>query len=239
MDLLLDMAERQRIDFGRIALLPLIDQFTAAMEHEAPRVSLERRADWLVLATRLVLLRSRLLFPVTPEAAADAEAEAATEVRRLDERLVMRAAGGWLGQRPVLGIETFVRPVVEPPREGGYVALLEACLAILRGPQERAKPDPVYARTLPDLWRVSDALRHIPGALVNWPEGEELSAFLPLFDTNDPDLPEKKRTALASTLLACLELAKQGQVTLSQTGLMTACWVSVSRETLKPPAAEP
>jgi segregation and condensation protein A len=102
MDLLLDLAERQRIDFGRISVLDLADQFTTAMARFAGLVSLERRADWLVLATRLVHLRSRLLFPATPEAAADAEAEAALEIRRLDERIAMRAAGAWLGQRPYL-----------------------------------------------------------------------------------------------------------------------------------------
>ncbi|WP_284945154.1 hypothetical protein [Acidisoma cladoniae] len=52
----------------------------ATMERLVDRVSLERRADWLVLAARLVLLRSRLLFPASPEAAIAAEQDAAAEV---------------------------------------------------------------------------------------------------------------------------------------------------------------
>ena len=70
MDVLLDLAERQRIDFGRMSILELAEQFVAAMARLADRVTLEQRADWLVLATRLVLLRSRLLFPDSPESAA-------------------------------------------------------------------------------------------------------------------------------------------------------------------------
>ena len=58
----------------------------------APHVLIERRADWLVMATRLVLLRSRLLFPATPEAAAEAEREAEREVARIGS--VARHAGG-------------------------------------------------------------------------------------------------------------------------------------------------
>ena len=81
-DLLLDLAERQRLDLGRISLVAPVDQFVAACARLAPHVLIERRADWLVMATRLVLLRSRLLFPATPEAAAEAEREAAGEGSR-------------------------------------------------------------------------------------------------------------------------------------------------------------
>ena len=66
MDLLLDLAERQRIDFGRMSVRALAEQFVVAMAQLGDRVAIERRADWLVMATRLVLLRSRLLFPETP-----------------------------------------------------------------------------------------------------------------------------------------------------------------------------
>jgi hypothetical protein len=132
MDVLLDLAERQRIDFGRMSILELAEQFVAAMARLADRVTLEQRADWLVLATRLVLLRSRLLFPDSPESAAAAEQDAAAELRRLDDLAAMRAAGVWLQQRPQLGLDVFVRRPTAVPREGGYIALMEACLVVLR-----------------------------------------------------------------------------------------------------------
>jgi segregation and condensation protein A len=43
MDLLLDLAERQRIDFGRMSVLDLAEQFVAAMDRLVGRVPLERR----------------------------------------------------------------------------------------------------------------------------------------------------------------------------------------------------
>ena len=55
MDLLLDLAERQRIDWGRMSILALAEQFVAALERLSDCVAIERRADWLVMATRLVL----------------------------------------------------------------------------------------------------------------------------------------------------------------------------------------
>ena len=104
-DLLLDLAERQRLDLGRLSLIDLVEQFVAASAQLASHVPIERRADWLVMATRLVLLRSRLLFPATPEAAEEAEREAAQEIARLDELQFIRSAASWLQARPQLGYD--------------------------------------------------------------------------------------------------------------------------------------
>lgn len=218
MDLLLDLAERQRIDLGRMSVQALVEQFVAAMDRLVGRVALEQRADWLVLATRLVLLRSRLLFPTSPEEVATAERDAAAELRRLDTLSFIRAAASWLQARPQLGIDVFSRPPPEAPRpQGGYVALMEACLVVLQGKAGRpGEAEPVYRPALPDLWRLPDALARIRAVLAKHPEGGDLLAFLPPIPSGDAQRPLKARAAIASTLMAGLELAKQGAVDLAQ-----------------------
>jgi segregation and condensation protein A len=216
MDLLLDLAVRQRIDLGRMSMLALAEQFVAAMEKLADRVPLEQRADWLVLATRLVLLRSRLLFPESPEAAVEAERDATAELRRLDELAHMRAAANWLQARPQLGHDVFARPVAPRPREGGYVALMEACLVVLRGRGGRPEEAPLYRPAIPALWRVRDALARIRAMLVEHPEGGELGRFLPPIAAEESDRMLKARAAVASTLMAGLELAREGVLTVRQ-----------------------
>jgi segregation and condensation protein A len=114
MDLVLDLAERQRIDLGRISVAALVEQFVAESARVAPYVPIERRAEWLVLAIRLVLLRSRLLFPASPEAEADAEREAEWELARLAEMRLVRAATAWLAPRPQLGHDVLARPPPGP-----------------------------------------------------------------------------------------------------------------------------
>ena len=118
MDLLLDLVERQRIDWGRMSILALAGQFVAAPERLADCVATERRADWLVIATRVVLLRSRLLFPDSPMAAEAAQRDAGTE-RRLDDLAEVRAAAAWLGDQPILGQDVFARGA--PDRLGVYL----------------------------------------------------------------------------------------------------------------------
>ena len=76
MDLLLDLAERQRIDLGQLSFADLAGQFVAECEGRLRGMPLERRADWLVMAARLLLLRSRLLFPADAAAAAEAGRDA-------------------------------------------------------------------------------------------------------------------------------------------------------------------
>ena len=218
MDLLLDLAERQRIDLGRMSVQALVEQFVAAMERVVGRVPLEQRADWLVLATRLVLLHSRLLFPASPEEEVSAERDAAAELRRLDTLAFVRAAASWLQRRPLLGIDVFMRPPRDASkREAGYVALMEACLVVLEGRAGRSGvAEPVYRPAIPDLWRVPDALARIRTALAEHPEGGELRSFLPPIPAEDEQRPLKTRAAVASTFVAGLELARVGEAEMSQ-----------------------
>jgi segregation and condensation protein A len=221
MDLLLDLAERQRIDLGQMSILALADQFAAALEALGDRVPIERRADWVVLATRLVLLRTRLLFPASPEAAADAEGEALAEIQRIEEMQVMRAAVAWLQAQPQLGQDVFTRPPPDETREVGYVSLLEACLVLLRGKPatEAFMPPPVYRQVIPDLWRISDAIERIQNMLPDFPEGAAMGAFLPGVPADDSNRILKARAVVASTFVAGLELAKQEFLGLKQQAL--------------------
>jgi segregation and condensation protein A len=227
-DLLLDMAERQRIDFGRMSILVLAEQFVAAMAQLGDRVAIERRADWLVMATRLVLLRSRLLFPESPMAAAAAERDAASELRRIDDLAEMRAAAAWLGEQPVLGQDVFVRGV--PERQGVHldttyevdvIAFLWESLSLFEDDNDDLDTVARYRPVSADLYSVTEARDRILRMLGEGADGEELRHFLPEETATDAalDPPEKSlrlSSAWATIFSASLELAKQGDVGLLQ-----------------------
>ncbi len=204
MDLLLDLAERQRIDLGRMSVLALAEQFVAAMARVADKVPIERRADWLVLATRLVLLRSHLLFPASPAEVETAHQDAAAEERRIETMTVMRAAASWLQARPQLGLDVFARPAAEAAPAGGG-ALMEACLVALRGRGGTPAEVPLYRPVVPDLWRIPDAPERIKALLAEHPEGGDLVRFLPPIAPDAADRTLKTRAAVASTFVAGLE----------------------------------
>jgi segregation and condensation protein A len=237
MDLLLDLAERQRIDWGRMSILALAEQFVAALEQLADRVAIERRADWLVMATRLVLLRSRLLFPESPLAAEAAERDAATELRRIDDLAELRAAAAWLGAQPVLRKDVFPRGAPEQLGERlghehavDVIAFLWASLALFEDDADQPETAALYRPRWTDLYSVAEAHARILRILGEGGDGEALENFLPERPPEDaPDDPLRLSSAWATTFSASLELAKQGDVALEQRDSFKA--VHVSRPT--------
>ena len=87
LDLLLELARRQKVDLAKISVLALAEQYLAFIE-EARKVRLELAADYLVMAAWLAYLKSRLLLPEPPKgdepAAADLAAALAERLRRLE-----------------------------------------------------------------------------------------------------------------------------------------------------------
>jgi segregation and condensation protein A len=213
-DLLLALVRQQRVDLGRISILALADQFTAALVVADRSVPGERLAEWLVIAAWLVLLKSALLLPASQAAGEQAEHEAAAEINRFEERMLMRAAADWLSARPQLGYDVLPRPS-RRLRRAGFAALLEAALIVFRGPEGRPE-NAVYRPALPPFWRVTDALAHLRTRLADAPMDTPLTAFLPRRLGAVANWPLALRVAIASTLVAALELARDGVLTLEQ-----------------------
>ena len=65
LDLLLELARRQRVDLARISILALAEQYLLFVE-AARKLRLELAADYLVMAAWLAFLKSRLLLPALP-----------------------------------------------------------------------------------------------------------------------------------------------------------------------------
>ena len=214
LDLLLELARAQKVDLAKISILALVEQFLAVIEG-ARRVRLELAADWLVMAAWLAWLKSRLLVPSDPEELEAGEEAAEDLAERLRALQAIRTAAAWLGKRPVLGHDIFARGAPEDHTEidrsrlaVDINALMRAYLtAIRRG----TKTIPYRPRAL-TLWTVQDALKRLSSMIKGIPEWAELERFLPAHLAN----PTERRAALTSTLLASLEMARDGHVRLHQ-----------------------
>ena len=109
LDLLLELARRQKVDLARISILALAEQYLEFIE-AARRVRLELAADYLVMAAWLAYLKSRLLLPEPPKgeepSAADLASALADRLRRLE---AIRRAADALTERARLGRDMFLR----------------------------------------------------------------------------------------------------------------------------------
>jgi segregation and condensation protein A len=176
---------------------------------------LELAADWLVMAAWLTWLKSRLLLPADADDAADAELGADILASRLQDLQAVRMAAAWLMARPQLGHDVFQRGSPERLTEhdrsrlaADLPGLLRGYLAALRraGAQRRYRPQRLA------LWTVQDAITRLEAMLGNRPVWINLSHFLP----SQAKAPLERRAALASTLLAGLELARNGRADIRQ-----------------------
>ena len=231
LDWLLDMARVKKIDLARLSIAALIDSFAAAMDVALARrdggpMELARWATWIVMAATLTQLRSQLLLPADTPAAKLALSQAEALREQLVLRTQVAAAADWLERREQLGHDVFARGrperAVSSGRVGDITELLRACMAVLRVPEELAAA--YQPRPLP-FWSMADATAGMLRRLPELTGRTGLAAFLPVIASEAPDRKRRCNAAVASTLLAGLELARDGIVALDQEAAWTTIYV--------------
>ena len=113
--LLLHLIERETLDITTVSLTRVIQQYLAQMESLREN-RVEQLIDFLVVAARLALIKSRALLPQTPEIpGAEIEEDPAEQlVRQLREYRRFKEAASWLAGRQEFGLRTYLR-VAPPP----------------------------------------------------------------------------------------------------------------------------
>ncbi len=212
LDLLLQLARSQKVDLAKISILALVEQYLAYIA-DARRLKLEIAADYLVMAAWLAYLKSCLLLPKDPEVDPSPDELALRLQLRLQRLDAMRDAGARLMARDRIGRDVFLRdkpeglPLVRKARwEAGLYDLIAAYGRV------RARGEPVVhivaRRTVMTLDEALIRLERMIGTRLDW---ARLDDFLP----ESPDR-DYRRSAMASSFVASLELARLGKLQLAQ-----------------------
>ena len=226
-DVLLALARDQKVDLTRISILALADQYLEFIAR-ARRLSLELAADYLVMAAWLAYLKSRLLLPAPAgddePSGAEMAAMLAFQLQRLE---AMKQAGGRLMDRVRLNRDFFGRGEPEPLRIDSRPAFEVTLYDILQAyARQYSRKQASTLRIAPtDLYSIEQAISRLRGLVGNIPDWTLLSSFLPgnLLD------PLLARSALASTFVATLELARVGRVELSQSDPFAPLYLRTAR----------
>ena len=228
LDLLLELARRQKVDLHRISILALAEQYLLFIE-EARRLRLELAADYLVMAAWLAYLKSRLLLPEPPKgeepSASDLATALALRLRRLE---AIREAARRLGEREQLGRDVFARGAPEPVRiekEARYEATLYDLLSAYarqRQKQFNARVT-MHRRQVWSLVEARQALERLVGHLTGW---TSLDEYLQRYMVE----PAMRTTVMASALSATLEMVREGQLLLRQDRPFAPLWVCAAAE---------
>ncbi len=215
LDLLLDLARRQKVDLRQISLLDLVDQYLGYIAR-AQALRLELAADYLVMAAWLAYLKSALLLPHDPALEPSPEELALRLQARLQRLGAMRDAAARLLARDRLGRDVWPRGAPEGlriDRQTRWTASLYDLIAAYGTVQVRRAPTVhvVRDRAVVTLESALERLVQALGAGRGWTDLRALLAWLPA----QPDA-RLARSALASGFAAALELARQGRAELAQ-----------------------
>jgi segregation and condensation protein A len=212
LDLLLDLARRQKVDLRTISILDLVDQYLTYIER-AEALRLELAADYLVMAAWLAYLKSALLLPREEQEDPSPEELALRLQLRLQRLAAMRDGAARLMGRDRLGRDVFLRGAPEGLRidrknkwQCDWFALVQAY------GQVKARTQPVVHMVRDRMVMTLDsALSRVSAMLGVNLEWMDLREFLPPHAE-----PRLRRSALASSFVAALELARLGKAELAQ-----------------------
>jgi segregation and condensation protein A len=223
LDLLLELARRQKVDLAKISILALAEQYLAFIE-AARRVRLELAADYLVMAAWLAYLKSRLLLPEPPKgdepSAADLASALAERLRRLE---AIRRAADRLTDRARLGRDMFLRggpEGIETVSSSRYQASLYDLLSAYARQRQKSVHSHVTLRQR-SVWSLAEAreaLERLAGAAADW---TVLDDFLLHYCV---DL-QTARTVRASAFTASLEMVREGRFDMRQDRAFAPIWV--------------
>lgn len=212
LDLLLDLARRQKVDLRQISILALVDQYLSHIER-AQDLKLELAADYLVMAAWLAYLKSALLLPRDEQEDPSPEELAFRLQLRLQRLGAMREAAARLMARDRIGRDIFLRGAPEGLRTDRKTAWTCDTYTLIQAYGQ------VKARTAPRIYHVADrsvmtldsALDRVSAMLGVTLDWMELRDFLP--PRAEPAL---RKSALASSFVAALELARLGRAEIEQ-----------------------
>ncbi len=215
LDLLLALARTQKVDITKISVLALAQQYLDFIA-QARALRLEIAADYLVMAAWLAFLKSKLLLPAEPSEEGEPTGEelAALLAFRLKRLDAMRDAAAQLMTRKRLGRDVFGRGLPEPirvTRNSVYEANVYDLLKAYSQQRQRNVSRTLHMerRTVWSLKEARDELERLLGIACDWaPLDQLLAEFLVE--------PELRRTALASSFTATLEMTREGALEIRQ-----------------------
>lgn len=214
-DLLLDLARKQKVDLAEISILKLSEQYIEFINNYKD-IHLEIAADYLVMAAWLTYLKSRLLLPKdevieehTPE---QLEEALKYQLQRLE---AFQNVSKIIYQRPLIGRDIFYGSISEGVKvkynieySSNLYDLLKSYSIILQ------KNEQVKNLTIEisELYSVDESIKRLKNIFGNLSEWTNFFTMIPKFVSKKV----VNKSIVSSNFVASLELAKNGYVEVKQ-----------------------
>ena len=222
LDVLLELAKTQKVDLAEISVTELADQFNSYIS-KSETINLDLASEYLLMASWLTYLKSKLLLPESEEEEFKALEVAEKLKLQLKKLELIRLLSDSLLKKKKLGVEIFLRGQpgnVRPKFSSKYTASLYEILKSYSDFTARKSFKTVNILKLP-VFTTEQGIATIKsffGKIKKWVSVYEL---IP----NNFKSKNYKKTGIAGIFSASLELAKEGKIEMEQKKLFDPIYI--------------
>ena len=214
LEVLLDLAKAQKVDLTKISITKLADQFLNYIK-EASNLNLELASEFLLMATWLAYLKSKLLLPEDEDDDFKASEVAEKLKLQLKKLELIRLLSDQLVRKNRIGVNIFFRGMkggIRSIKNPVYNINLYEILKTYSEIQMQKAFQKISIPKLP-VFSTEEGIKQIKNNFSNMSDWKDIEDLVP-----DHYLKNKKlkRTGLAGIFAASLELTKEGSVNIMQ-----------------------
>ena len=213
LEVLLDLAKTQKVDLAEISITKLADQFLEYIKQNE-NLNLEKASEFLLMATWLAYLKSKLLLPEEEDDDFKALEVAAKLKLQLKKLELIRILSDQMLQKKRLGVHIFlrgmkggIRSINTPIYDVSLYELLKTYSSI----QMQKTFQYISIPKLP-VFTTEEGIKQIKNNLNKIIDWKNINLLVPQFYFKN----DMKKTGVAGIFAASLELAKEGVVKISQ-----------------------
>jgi len=222
LEVLLDLAKSQKVDLTNISISQLADQFIEFI-NSAKKINLELASEYLLMATWLTYLKSKLLLPESDEEEFKILEVAEKLKLQLKKLELIRLLSDQMLKRKRLGKDVFMRGMKGNIRSIYSTKYSLTLFEILKVYSSIIMTKDFQKMNIPKLavFTTEEGIKRIKeffGKLSDW---KNINELVPLNFASSKDL---KRTGKAGILSGTLELVKEGNISIKQKKLFDRFW---------------
>ena len=213
LETLLDLAKSQKVDLAKISITKLADQFLEFIKSKD--LNLEIASEYLLMATWLAYLKSKLLLPEDDDDEFKASEVAEKLKLQLKKLELIRLLSDQLLKKPRRGKDIFYRGMkggIRSIKTPIYDISLYELLKTYSSMKMQKAFKTINIPRLPVL-TTEEAIKYIEKILPELDEWNEIDDFIPSYYKKNQDL---KKTGMAGIFSATLEMAKEGKIDIIQ-----------------------
>ncbi len=213
LEVLLDLAKTQKVDLAEISITKLADQFLEFIKYNK-NLNLEKASEFLLMATWLAYLKSKLLLPEDD----DDDFKALEVAERLKLQLkkleLIRILSDQMLQKKRLGIHIFTRGMKGGIRSINTPIYDVSLYELLKTYSEIQMHKTFQNISIPKLpvFTTEEGIKQIRDNLDKIIDWKSIVELIPKFYSKN----KMERTGIAGIFAASLELTKEGIIKLSQ-----------------------